>query len=115
MWARLPNPCGEIKNLCLLGEYLYAIPANFRLPTYRYNFAKRKWQDIRGLSILGSGSFSGAAALHSKVFTLYGRNKAAPYFRPVEPTVLLCFDSQRNAWETKKATTQCCHFGSSLK
>ena len=35
VWERLPNPCGETKSLCLLEEYLYAIPANFNRSTYR--------------------------------------------------------------------------------
>ena len=114
VWERLPNPCGETKNLCLLEEYLYAIPADFNHSTYRYNFAKRKWHKIGVQFISGANSFSGAAVLHSKVFTLYGNYKAW-YYRPsVEPTVLLCFDSQTYVWETNKATTQHCHFGSSL-
>ena len=114
MWERLPNPCGEIRNLCLLEEYLYAIPADSYLSTYRYNFAKRKWHDIGGQFISSAQSFSGAAVLHSKVFTLYGHYKASHYSLLVEPTVLHCFDSQTYAWETKKATTQHRHFGSSL-
>ena len=120
VWERLPNPCGETKNLCLLEEYLYAIPADCSLPTYRYNVAKRKWHNIRGQFISdarwfsGASSFSGAAVLHSKVFTLYGHYEASHYRFLVEPTVLHCFDSQTYAWETKKATTQHRHFVSSL-
>ena len=120
VWERLPNPCGETKSLCLLEEYLYAIPANFNRSTYRYNFAKRKWHNIRGQcisgasSLSGASSFSGAAVLHSKVFTLYGNYKAWYHRLSVEPTVLFCFDSQTYVWETKKATTQHRHFGSSL-
>lgn len=79
VWERLPNPCGEIKNLCLLEEYLYAIPAASYLSTYRYNFAKRKWHDIGRQFISSAHSFSGAAVLHSKVFTLYGSYKASHY------------------------------------
>ena len=114
VWERLPNPCGETKNLCLLEEYLYAIPANFNHSSYRYNFAERKWHDIGGQFISGASSFSGAAVLHSKVFTLYGHYKTRHYRPLVEPTVLYCFDSQTYVWETKKATTQHRHFGSSL-
>ena len=71
VWERLPNPCGETKNLCLLEEYLYAIPADCSLPTYRYNVAKRNWH-ISEQPTSCNRFLSSAAVLHSKVFILYG-------------------------------------------
>ena len=87
VWERLAIPCGEIKNLCLLEEYLYAIPADSYLSTYRYNIAKRNWHSSEQPS--GYNRFlNGAAVLHSKVFILYGRCISSPSGSSPSPAVL---------------------------
>ena len=101
-------------NLCILGDYIYAISSNLGQVPQRYNIAKRQWQNISKLS---SNDFYQAcnigAIVHSKasIFVLCSEiyQKGGRY----QPAVLHCFDPAKNVWEEKARTCQP-HFGSSL-
>ena len=56
---------------------------------------------------------SGATALHSDVFVLYGKGFYQKGYYHVRNASLHCFDHVRNVWE-EKASTCHPHFGSSL-
>jgi len=118
-----PHSCGVINNLCTLGDYLYAICSDVNLVPQRYNLAKCQWQCYAKVDITSDFSNncvsnSGATALRSKVYVLYGtKYKQTTLSRGsswhVKNAVLHCFDPERNVWEEKTSTCQL-HFGSSL-
>ena len=108
-------PCGVIRSLCTVGDYMYAVPTDCRNMPQRYSFAKRQWQSFAQLT---TGPYqycyyytNGAAVLHSKLYVLNGvrlSNSTGFYH-----AVLHCFDPNTNLWE-HKASTRCPHFGSTL-
>ena len=104
----------RINNLCILGDYIYAISSNLGKVPQRYNIAKRQWQSISKLSSNGIYQACNIGAIvHSKVsiFVLCSNinQKEGKY----QPAVLHCFDLAKNEWKEKARTCQP-HFGSSL-
>jgi len=113
-WERLLHPCGEINNLCVIDDHMYAISADSNQTPQRYSFAKRQWQSIALVGRRGKNYYPGknGVIMHSKVFVLYENRSQLPsgYF---SPAILNCFDPVKNEWEVKATTCQP-HFGSSL-
>ena len=112
-----PHSCEVINNLCTLGDYMYVICCGVNQVPQRYSFAKCQWQCFAKVAIINDSnnrvSYSGATALHSKVYVLYGTKYLAKPFWRAQNAVLHCFDAVRNVWEEKASTCQP-HFGSSL-
>ena len=103
-----------INNLCILGDYIYAISSNLGQVPQRYNIAKRQWQSILKLS---SNCFYQAcnigAIVHSKVSIFVLCSNLNLKEGRYQPAVLHCFDPVKNEWEEKARTCQP-HFGSSV-
>ena len=47
-WQRHEDalPCGQISSLCTAGDYMYALPSDYRMIPQRYSFPKRQWQSF---------------------------------------------------------------------
>ena len=114
VWEKQPHSCGEICNLCIVDDYMYAIISDCNQFPQRYSFSKCQWQTFAKVSIPRNYRFycSGATVHNSKVYVLYGRLLCASYWS-LQNAVLHCFDPVKNEWEVK-ATTCKPHFGSSL-
>ena len=104
-------PCGAIRSLCTIGDYMYAVPTDYSNIPQRYSFPKRQWQSFAKLSpgIYHESYYynNGATVLHSKLYVLSG------VMFSKSSTVLHCFDPATNLWEEKGATCHS-HFGSTL-
>jgi len=115
VWEKLPRSGGVINNLCIVGDYMYAINSDCN---QRYSFVERQWQSFAKVNTKIRYN-SGATGSHSKVYLLNGSKHQV--FQPeglsfhwsVQNAVLHCFDPVRNVWEKKASTCQP-HFGSSL-
>ena len=117
-WQKHEDPtCRVVKSLCIVGDYMYAISSDWNQVTQRYNFPKLQWQSFAKVNLTSSywhGYFySGATALFSKVYVLYGHNKRNAGGWYVQNAVLHCFDPATNVWQEKASTCRP-HFGSSL-
>jgi len=117
-WQKHEDPtCRVVKSLCTVGDYMYAISSDCNQVTQRYNFPKLQWQSFAKVNFTSSywhGYFySGATALFSKVYVLYGHNKRDSGGWYSQRAVLHCFDPATNVWQ-EKASTCHSHFGSSL-
>ena len=114
-WQQHEDPtCRVVKSLCTVGDYMYAISSDCNQVTQRYNFPKLQWQSFAKVNVTSSGYFySGATALFSKVYVLYGhkRNQLGGWL--MQNAVLHCFDPASNVWQEKASTCRP-HFGSSL-
>ena len=112
-WENLLQPVA-INNMCVIEDYLYAIPLDSDQVPQRYSFAKRQWQNIALVGTRGQHycPSKNGQIIHSKVFVLYENRSKLPsgYF---SPAVLNCFDPVKNEWEVRATTCQP-HFGSSL-
>ena len=102
--------------MCTVGDYLYTFGFNCQKPPQRYSLAEGQWQSFANVKGTGGMYFynSGATALHSDVFVLYGKrviNEHGNWY--VRNASLHCFDHVRNVWK-EKATTCHPHFGSNL-
>ena len=119
-WETHKNPTGGVlKSLCTVGDYMYAVSECY-VETQRYNFAKRQWHSFANGNVTSSFSnnqyyYSGATALFSKVYVLYGHNMYDLSLRcwQMQNAGVYCFDPATNVWH-KKASTCYPHFGSSL-
>ena len=114
VWKTHPYSVGTISNMCTVGDYLYTFASNCQKPPQRYSLSEGQWQSFANVKGTGGMYFynSGATALHSDVFVLYGKG----FFKNswlVRNASLHCFDHVRNVWE-EKASTCHPHFGSSL-
>jgi len=115
LWEKLSHHFGEINNLCIVDEYMYAISSRCNQVHQRYSFAKRQWQTFAEVRLRNDQRFfcNGAAVLNSKLYVLYGRLWYSEYIWFKGNAGLHCFDPVKNEWE-EKATTRRQHFGSSL-
>jgi len=116
LWEKQPHSCDEIKNLCIVDDYMYAISSDCNRFPQRYSFAKCHWQTFAKVGIT-SNAFnqfynSGATVLNSKLYVLYGFKWYSGNWR-MQNAGLHCFDPVKNEWE-KKAKTCTPHFGSCL-
>ena len=117
VWENLPHSGGVINNLCIVGDYMYAIRSdnNYYSNEFpqRYSFSECQWQGFERATLTGGPvKNSGATVLHSKVFVLYGQGTPRSH-GVMHNALLYCFDPVRNAWEQKASTCQP-HFGSCL-
>ena len=117
VWEKHPHSGGVINNLCIVGDYTYAINSDCNRPPQRYSFAERQWQSFAKVNSKIRYN-SGATGSHSKVYLLNGTrhqvlNSGGYYRWSVKNAVLHCFDPVRKVWEIKAPTCQP-HFGSSL-
>ena len=118
VWEKHPHFRGKINNLCIIEDMVYAISSNCNQVPQRYSFATCQWQQFAKVSVnsnRGSRFYcSGATALHSKMYVLYGSVKMDSGGNwCMQNAGLHCFDPARNEWQVK-ATTCKPHFGSSL-
>ena len=108
-------PCGEIRSLCTVGDYMYAVPSDYSKIPQRYNFAKRQWQSFAKFSLSYPYSWyhnNSATVSHSKLYVLSGLTDptVTEYYYKAQ---LHCFDPVTNFW-TQKASSCNPHFGSTL-
>ena len=116
-------PRKKISSLSTVGDYMYAISSDSIEVTKRFSFPKRKWQSLERASdtFTDYSDFnpnkyynSGATALCSKVYALYGHEeKDLSGHCQKHNAVLYCFDPESNLWRKKTSTCRP-HFGSSL-
>ena len=118
VWEKHPHFRGKINNLCVIEDMVYAISSNCNQVPQRYSFATCQWQQFAKVSVNSNRGnrfyCSGATALHSKMYVLYGSvtmDLGGNWC--MQNAGLHCFDPARNEWEVK-ATTCKPHFGSSL-
>ena len=116
-WEKLPRSRSWylIDNLCIVDDYIYAISARCNRAPQRYSFSKCLWQTFNNVQTPDHYGVccSGATALCSKVYVLYGSNKWDVGYLSVQNAGLHCFDPVKNEWEEKAKTCKP-HFGSSL-
>ena len=119
-WQKYEDPTSRVvKSLCTVVDYMYAISSDCNEVTERYSFPKRQWQNFAKVNVSSSYPnkyfYSGATALLSKVYVLYGHTKynPSPGYWQIQNTVLHSFDPASNGW-LQKASTCHPHFGSSL-
>ena len=116
-WQRHEDalPCGEIRSLCTVGDYMYAVPDYRKIPQ-RYSFPKRQWQSFAKFSLryhFGYYCNNGATVLHSKLYVLSGLSIEDPTTGCYCNALLHCFDPVTNLWE-QRASTCHPHFESTL-
>ena len=117
-WQRHEDalPCGEIRSLCTVGDYMYAVPSDYSKIPQRYSFAKRQWQSFAKFSLGYHYSWyqnNSATVLHYKLYVLSGLSKEDPFTGCYYNALLHCFDPVTNLWE-QKASSCNHHFGSTL-
>ena len=119
-WQKHNDPtCRVVKSLCTVVDYMYAISSDCNQVTQRYSFPKRQWRSFAKVNVSSSYNnnyfYSGATALLSKVYVLYGHTKYNPSlgYWQTQNAVLHSFDPASNRW-LQKASTCHPHFGSSL-
>ena len=112
VWKTHPYSVGAISSMCTVGDYLHTFGFYCQKPPQRYSLSEGQWQSFA--NVKGTRGFynSGATALHSDVFVLYGKIVYEKRWY-VRNASLQCFDHVRNVWE-EKASTCHPHFGSSL-
>ena len=44
VWEKQPHSCGQINNLCIVDDYMYAISFDCYQFPQRYSFSKCQWQ-----------------------------------------------------------------------
>ena len=114
VWIKHPHSVGAISNMCTVGDYLYTFGFDCQKSPQRYSLSEGQWQSFANVKGTRGMYFynSGATALHSDVFVLYGKifHENGLHVRNAS---LLRFDHLRNVWE-EKASTCHPHFGSSL-
>ena len=96
MWEKQPHSCGQISNLCIVDDYMYAISFDcYEFPP-RYSFSKCQWQMFAKVSIPIDFRFycSGAAVLNSKLYVLYGILLLSSW--SLQNAELHCFDPVKN-------------------
>ena len=112
VWEKQPHSCGEICNLCIIDDYMYAISADCDQEPQKYSFSKCLWQTFNKvstpisipISIHAKDFCSGATVLCSKVYVLYGTGYwDCGYWCPYN-VGLHCFDPVKNEWEEKAKT-----------
>ena len=115
VWEKQPHSCGQINNLCIIDDYMYAISSNCNEFPQRYSLSKCQWQTFAKVSVPRNYRFycSGAAVLNSKLYVLYGRSLYSDFHWSVQNAELQCFNPVKNEWEGKAKTCKP-HFGSSL-
>ena len=78
-WETHKDPtCRVVKST--VGDYMYAISSDCNEVTQRYSFPKRQWQSFAKVKVTTNFPndqyyYSGATALLSKVYVLYGHKK----------------------------------------
>ena len=117
-WQRHEDalPCGEIRSLCTVGDYMYAVPSDYTKIPQRYSFAKRQWQSFAKFSLRYHYSWyhnNSATVLHSKLYILSGQCMKVATTGGYYNALLHCFDPVTNLWE-QKASSCHPHFGSTL-
>ena len=114
-WEKQPHSCGQINNLCIVDDYMYAISADCNQVPQRYSFSKCLWQTFNKVKTPNHYwvCCSGATVLCSKVYVLYGSGNWDGGYWYTHNAVLHCFDPVKNEWEEKAKTCKP-HFGSSL-
>ena len=115
VWEKQPHSCGQINDLCIVDDYMYANSSDCNQFPQRYSFSKCQWQTFAKVSVPSNFRFycSGATALNSKLYVLYGgliHTAGSWYFQNAE---LHCFDPVKNEWEVKAKTCNH-HYGSSI-
>ena len=106
------NGFAAVNNLCILGDYIYAISSCLDQVPKRYNIAKRQWQSISKLSTNPYYQACNIGAIvHQSIFVLC--SDTCYIEGRYQPAVLHCFDTAKNEWEERAKTCQP-HFGSSL-
>lgn len=117
-WQRHEDalPCGEIRSLCTVGDYMYAVPSDYHKIPQRYSFPKRQWQSFAKFSLGYNYSWyhnNGATVLHSKLYVLGQLPMENPTTRCYYNALLYCFDPVTNLWK-QRASTCYPHFESTL-
>ena len=117
-WQRHEDalPCGQISSLCTVGDYMYAVPSDYRMIPQRYSFPKRQWQSFATFSLTYHYNYyhnNGATVLHSKLYVLSGQFVTDFTTGGYYNALLHCFDPVTNLWE-QKASSCNPHFGSTL-
>ena len=102
-WQKHEDPTSRVvKSLCTVGDYMYAISSDCNQVTQRYNFPKLQWQSFAKVNVTSSGYFySGATALFSKVYVLYGHKRSQLGGWLMQNAVLHCFDPASNVGKKK--------------
>ena len=115
VWEKLLHSCQLIDNLCIVDDYMYAISSNCNQVPQRYSFSKCLWQAFSKVKTPNRYQVccSGATALCSKVYVLYGSGNWDCGYWGTHNAGLHCFDPVKNEWEEKAKTSER-HFGSSL-
>ena len=113
-WEELPDcPC-YVANLCVIGNYMYAIGGYNQVPQ-RYSFSKRRWQPIAKLSDCSQiGTYwyyVGATVFNSKLYVIYGQTQR--HSQDPDNCMLYCFDPSMNCWVFLSNTREP-HFESTL-
>ena len=118
LWKELPpSPC-SVENLCALGNYMYAIGHDNRVPQ-RYSFSQRRWQPIAKLSDCSNTEHrysAGATVFDSKLYVLFGhaqRSAVGSNDFSMLKAMLYSFDPQLNHWNILSHTCEP-HFNSTL-
>ena len=117
-WQRHEDalPCGEIRSLCTVGDYMYAVPSDYHKIPQRYSFPKRQWQSFAKLSLRYNYNRchnNCATVLHSKLYVLTGLSTEDPTTECYYNALLHCFDPVTNLWK-ERASTCYPHFESTL-
>ena len=115
---RLKHSSGVINNLCVIGDYMYAISPDCNPIPQRYSLSKCQLQTFGIVSVRSRGEHkfysSGTTAHNSKVCVLYGGMfRTSSGTDKMHNATLHCFDPGKNQWEVKASTCQP-HFGSTL-
>ena len=115
VWKTHPHSVGAIRSMCTVGDYMYTFGFDCKKPPERYSLAEGQWQSFTNVKGTAQMYFynSGATALSSDVFVLYGKGFYQKGHWYVRNASLHCFDHVRNVWK-EKASTCYPHFGSSL-
>jgi len=117
VWEKQPHSCGLIDILCIVDDFMYAVSSDCNQVPQRYCFSKCQWQNFAKVGITSAYPYrvysSGATALNSKLFVLYGGQWDSGSKWLIQKAGLHCFDPVKNEWKVK-ATTCTPHFGSSL-
>ena len=114
VWDKQPHPCGQINNLCIVDDYMYANSSDINQFPQRYSLSKCQWQTFAKVSVPCNHQFylSGATVLNSKLYALYGDVDFTSSWS-LQNAELHCFDPVKNEWEVKAKTCRR-HYGSSL-
>ena len=114
VWEKQPHSCGQINNLCIVDDYMYAISSDCNQFPQRYSFSKCQWQTFAKVKVPSNYRFfcSGATVLNSKLYVLYGGLLYTGSWS-LQNAELHCFDPVKNEWEVKAKTCKH-HYGSSL-